>query len=885
MLNQNEKENDNQETPDTLVNKSKKEIRAERKAAKKAEKQAKRTEKQAIKEEKKAAKTARKGKPNRNVSAQKPKSAAAAAAQPVMPKRKTKLTKQEEKQIRKRIAQLTGKKKMTVQRTIPYLTMGKNGICQLTANTYSRTIQFGNTNYQLASDNQQEELFAAYCDILNYFDETIHFQLTFENQIANVEALKSQMKIAPVGDEFDPVREEYTKILFHQLEQGTNGRQLFKYLTFSIESDSPGNAKIKLDNIANEIIRLFKAMDVEAHIMNGEQRLASMYRSLNPFDAQPFLFDWETLRRGGYTDKDFIAPTSMVLKRSAFEIGNVYGAVAGINIVGAEIPDRMLTDFMMEDNILAVNIHAKPYETMAAQKFVRSKLSDVQKSQVDEQKKASSSGYDINILPEQMKEYIADLQQLLADLNEKSERLFHTTLTIRYYAETPKKLKTLQDKLIRITQKNGGRLVKLDFMQEEAIGASLPLGVNKVPIDRCLTTSAIAGFMPFTTDELFISPKATYYGLNSRTRNMIMASRLQLDNPNGIFLGIPGKGKSFSAKREIFDVFLRRPDDDIFINDPEGEYAPLVELLHGQVIKISSGSGNFINPLDIPLDPALVNEELISDKSNFIISFCSLITGDTLQADETSMIDKCLRNVYGRFMTSTNPSKDTMPTLADLQNELRLQSGFAMSDGVGKRVADSMEMYVTGSHKFFNHRTTVDITNRLVCFDIRDMNAQLRDLAMLIIQNEVWTRVSSNRNKDKRTWYYCDEFHLMLRERHTAKYSVEIWKRFRKWGGIPSGITQNVKDLSNSVMAESILSNSEFVYLLSQSPEDRAILADSKHLSVEQQKCITNAPPGHGLLIYGGKVIPFEDKFPQDTQMYRIMDTKPKEQEPQIAAS
>ena len=855
-------------TQEKTEKKSKKEIRAERKAEKKAAKAAKAAEKRAAKS-KPVKKTAK----------------AAAPAQPSKPKRKTKLTKAEEKAIRKRIAQLTGKKKLTVQRTIPFLSMGKNGICQLTEKTYSRTIAFGNSNYQLASDDQQEDTFAQYCDILNYFDESIHFQLTFENQNTDIEALKQKMRLAPVGDEFDPVREEYTNILFHQLEQGTNGRQLFKYLTFSVESDTPGNAKIKLDNIANEIIRLFKAMDVEAHIMNGEQRLASLYRAMNPFESQPFLFDWETLRRGGYTEKDFISPTSMVLKRSTFEIGSAYGAVAGINIIGGEIPDRILADFMREENIIAVNIHAVPYETLAAQKFVNAKLTDVQASQVDLQKKASRGGYDTDILPEKMKTYISDLKQLIADLSEKSERLFHTTLTIRYYAETPKKLKTLQEKLIRITQKNGGRLVKLDFMQEEAIGSSLPLGVNKVPIERCLTTSAIAGFMPFTTEELFLSPDSTYYGLNSLTKNMIMASRLLLDNPNGIFLGTPGKGKSFSAKREITDVFLRRPNDDIFINDPEGEYAPLVELLHGQVIKISSSSGNYINPLEIPLDPALCNEELISDKSNFIISFCSLITGDTLQADETSMIDRCLRKVYEKFWKSANPSKDTMPTLADLQDELRLQSGFTMFDGVGKRVADSMDMYVSGSHKFFNHRTTVDINNRLVCFDIRDMNEQLRDLAMLVIQNEVWTRVSSNRNQDKRTWYYCDEFHLMLRERHTAKYSVEIWKRFRKWGGIPSGITQNVKDLSNSAMAESILSNSEFVYLLSQSPEDRVILADSKHLSEEQQKCITNAPPGHGLLIYGGKVIPFEDKFPENTQMYRIMDTKPKEKEQQIAAS
>ena len=762
---------------------------------------------------------------------------------------------------------------MTVQRSIPYLEMLKNGICMIDEKTYSRSIQFGDLNYQLASDDRQEEIFNNYCDILNYFDETVRFQLTFENQNTDTAKLRKQMEIPKAGDDTDSLREEYTNVLFHQLEQGTNGRKFRKYLTFTVEADSPTAAKVKLDTISNELIKMFRALGVQASEMKGEQRLEAMYRALNPFESQPFLFDWETLRKGGYSTKDFISPPSLVLKKSSFEIGNACGAVANINIIGGEISDRILWDYLREENILSVNIHAAPYDQVAALKFCRAKLSDVEKSKIDEQKKASRSGYDMSILPPQIQMYIDDLNQMLKDLNDKSERLFHITLTIRYYAESPKKLATLQEKLKRITQKNNGRFIKMDYMQEQAIGSSLPIGYNGIPIDRCLTTSAIAGFIPFTTEELFQSADSTYYGLNTLSRNMIMADRLKLSNPNGLVLAVPGKGKSMAVKREIFDVFFRTTHD-IIINDPEGEYRPIVERLHGQVIKISAESGNYINPMDIPLNS--ISEELIADKSNFMISFCSLIVGESLQADEVSLIDRCLRAVYLKFLKN-HPSAETMPMLEHLQNELRIQSA-ASPDNIGKRVADSMDMYVTGSQRFFNHRTTVDISNRLVCFDIRDLNEQLRDLAMLIIQNEVWNRVSINRDLNRKTWYYCDEFHLMLRERHTAKYSVEMWKRFRKWGGVPTGITQNVKDLIASAGAESILSNSEFLYLLSQSPEDRAILADAKHLSEEQQKYITSAQPGHGLILYGGMVLPFEDDFPQDTEMFRLMDTRPKDE-------
>ncbi len=802
---------------------------------------------------------------------------------PAQPKKKSTLTKAEEKAIRKRIAQLTGKQKISVQRTIPYISMNRSGVCQLDEKTYSRTIQFGDINYQLASEDQQDEIFEAYCSILNYFDETVKFQLTFENQNTDVAHLKRSMEIPQAGDAFDEIRKEYSEMLSRQLEQGTNGRRLRKYLTFTVEADSPAAAKIRLDNIASELKKMFKAFRVKSSVLNGEQRLAGLYRSLNPFEKQPFIFDWVTKERGGFSSKDFISPPSLVLKKSSFELGSAHGGVASLSIVGSELSDRILNDFTRDDNIVAINIHARPFDQVAALKYCRQKLSDVEKSKIDEQKKASRSGYDMNILPPSIQMYIDDLEKLLKDLNEKNERLFHITLTIRYYAESAKKLQLLQEKLLRTAQKNNCRFVKLEYLQEAALASSLALGYNAVPQSRGMTTSSFAVFMPFTTEELFQNPTATYYGLNALTRNMIMASRLVLNNPNGLFLGTPGSGKSFSVKREIFDVFLRT-DADILINDPEGEYYPMVEALHGQVVKISTTSGNYINPMDIPIE-GFSGEDIIASKSDFLISFCSLIVGEyALQPDEISLIDKCVRYIYQMFL-SNHPTPDKMPMLEDLQRTLLEQSQAKENNGLGKRIADSMDMYTHGSHNFFNHRSTVNISNRLVCFDIKDMGDQLRKLAMLVIQDEVWNRVTVNRGTGKKTWYYIDEFHLLLREKQTAAYSVEMWKRFRKWSGVPTGITQNVKDLITSAGADSVLSNSEFIYLLSQSAEDRAILAQQKELSAEQQEFITNSQPGHGLLIYSGTVIPFEDKFPEDTRMFNLMDTKPKSKKVAATAS
>lgn len=401
--------------------------------------------------------------------------------------------------------------------------------------------------------------------------------------------------------------------------------------------------------------------------------------------------------------------------------------------------------------------------------------------------------------------------------------------------------------------------------------ATAPIGINETEIERVLTTECTSILVPFNTQELFMNGQALYYGMNALSKNMIMADRKKLRTPNGVILGTPGSGKSFAAKREILGCFLLTRDD-IIINDPEGEYYPLVQALDGQVIKLATDSVDYINPMDIQLSHKN-DKEALKIKSDFIITLCDLIAGgkDGLENDEKGIIDECIRDIYQKYFE--NPIPENMPILEDLYDAL-----LCHENSKAKRIANSLVLYVHGSQNYFNHRTNVDSTNRIICFDIRDLSNQLKQIGMLIVQDAVWNRVSMNREKKIATRYYCDEFHLLLREKQTAAYSVEIWKRFRKWGGIPTALTQNVGDFLKSDEIEGILGNSDFVYLLNQSANDQEILAEKFKLSDQQLKYVTNAEQGSGLIIFDGVVVPFIDRYPKDTKTFAIMNTKPDEE-------
>ena len=574
----------------------------------------------------------------------------------------------------------------------------------------------------------------------------------------------------------------------------------------------------------------------------------------------------------GTGSKDYIAPSSFDFSESRnFRMGRKNCSVSFLQILAPELNDRMLADFLSMDNSLVVTLHVQSIDQTSAIKTIKRKITDLDRMKIEEQKKAVRSGYDMDIIPSDLATYGGEAKKLLQDLQSHNERMFLVTFLIMNTADGKQTLDNTIFQAQGIAQKYNCQLVRLDFQQESALNSSLPLGHNQIEIQRGLTTSSTAIFVPFTTQELFQREgEPLYYGLNSLSNNLIMVDRKALKNPNGLILGTPGSGKSFSAKREIANAFLIT-QDDITICDPEGEYYPLVERLQGQVIKISPTSGHFINPMDINLNYS-EDESPLSLKSDFILSLCELIVGgrEGLQPIEKTVIDRCVRMVYQAYLNEPKP--ENVPILGDLHRILLEQP-----EKEARLIATALEIYVTGSLNVFNHRTNVNIQNRLVCFDIKELGKQLKKLGMLIVQDQVWGRVTANRAEGRSTRYYIDEFHLLLKEEQTAAYSVEIWKRFRKWGGIPTGITQNVKDLLSSREIENIFENSDFVYMLNQAGGDRQILAKQLNISPHQLSYVTHSGEGEGLLFYGNVILPFADRFPKDTELYRIMTTKPAE--------
>ena len=764
------------------------------------------------------------------------------------------------------------KRHKSAQDSIPFQRMFPDGICRVTDTYYTKTIQFQDINYQLSQNEDKTAIFDGWCDFLNYFDASVHFQLTFLNMAANKDTYGTQITIPLRGDEDDAIRTEYTQMLRDQLAKGNNGLIKTKYLTFGIEADGMKTAKPRLERIETDVLNNFKRLGVAAEPLNGTERLRLLHDMLRIDDPAPFRFSWDWLAPSGLSVKDFIAPSSFEFaKGNYFGIGQKRGAVSFLQILAPELNDRMLADFLDMESSLIVTMHVQSVDQVSAIKTIKRKITDLDRMKIEEQKKAVRSGYDMDIIPSDLATYGAEAKKLLQELQSRNERMFLLTFLVLNIADSVPKLRNNVFQASSIAQKYNCQLVRLDFRQEEGLMSSLPLGLNQVEIQRSLTTSAVAIFVPFTTQELYQNgSEALYCGLNALSNNLIMVDRKFLKNPNGLILGTPGSGKSFAAKREIANVFFVT-NDDIIICDPEAEYGPLVERLHGQVIKIAPTSPHYINPMDLNLNYS-DDENPLSLKSDFILSLCELIVGgkDGLQPVEKTIIDRCVRMVYRDYLN--DPKPENMPVLEDLYQELRRQE-----EKEAQYVATALEIYVTGSLNVFNHRTNVDIQNRIVAFDIKELGKQLKKIGMLVVQDQVWNRVTVNREAHKATRYYIDEFHLLLKEEQTAAYSVEIWKRFRKWGGVPTGITQNVKDLLASREVENIFENSDYIYMLNQASGDRQILAKQLNISPHQLSYVTHSGEGEGLLFYGNIILPFVDRFPKDTELYRVMTTKPNE--------
>ena len=757
----------------------------------------------------------------------------------------------------------------TAQQSIPFDRMFPDGICRVGLDYYTKTIQFQDINYQLAQQEDKTEIFEEWCSFLNFFDSSVRFQLSFNNMATDVSDFEKSIAISHKNDGFDDVRDEYSEVLLHQMEAGNNGLTKTKYLTFGINAESMKTAKPRLTHIETDILNNFKRLGVQAKSLNGSERLELMHRQFHIGDDAKFHFDWKYLAGSGLSVKDFIAPSSFAFPTGRyFQIGDMYGCMSFLSIDASDISDRLLADFLSMESSQIVTMHIQSVDQNEAIKTIKHTITELDRSKIEEQKKAVRAGYDMDIIPSDLATYGKDAKALLKELQSQNERMFLLTFLVMNTGKTKQELENNVFQATSIAQKHNCNLIRLDYQQEQGLMSTLPLANNLIEIQRGMTTSSTAIFVPFTTQELFQSgDEALYYGLNALSNNMIMVDRKKLKNPNALILGTPGSGKSFSAKREIANSFLVT-DDDIIISDPESEYSPLVARFGGQVIKISPTSDQFINPMDINMNYS-DDDNPIALKADFILSLCELIVGnkDGLRPVEKTVIDRCIRQIYQKYFE--NPGPENMPILGDLYQTL-----LAQEEPEAKHVATALEIYVSGSLNVFNHRTNVELTNRLVCYDIKDLGKQLKKIGMLVVQDQVWGRVTENRSQGRSTRYYMDEMHLLLREDQTAAYTVEIWKRFRKWGGIPTGITQNVKDLLASKEVENIFENSDFIYMLNQAVGDRQILAKQLNISPHQLSYVTHSGEGEGLLFYGNVILPFVDRFPTNTELYRIMTTR-----------
>ena len=761
---------------------------------------------------------------------------------------------------------------LSAQQTIPYLVMHPDGVCQLPGGLYTKTVEYEDINYSVASTEDQTAIFSGWSSFLNYFDSSLPFQLSFINRRSRSRS-RYKVNIPPAQDDFDSIRAEFTGMLKNQIAKSNNGIERSKYITFGLPAEGIAEARPRLERVEADVTGNLKRLGVPSVPMDGQARLALLHGQMHPGNRELFRFSWQDIPKTGLGTKDYIAPDSFDFRQArTFRIGQYWGAASYLQILASELSDKLLAEILELDAEMTVTMHIQTVDQLKAIKTIKGKISDIGKMKVEEQRKAVRAGYDPDILPPDLITFSKDAAELLADLQSRNERMFLLTFTVVNLAPTRQRLENDVFTVGGIAQKYNCTLKRLDWQQEQGFVSSLALGYNEVEIQRGITTSSTAIFIPFMTRELRMAGPSLYYGMNALSHNVIMADRKKLKSANGLYLGSTGSGKSFAAKREIINVFLAIPKDRIIIVDPMGEYVPLVRRLgnQAQIIEISPDSPNHLNPMDVELNMT-AGESPLSMKADFLLSLCELVVGgkDGLQPIEKTVIDRCVRLVYREQALGIATGKT--PLLQDLYEELLKQP-----EPEARRVATALELYCTGSLNLFNHPTNVKTDKRVVCIVLKNMGENLRKIAMHITNEFVSQAVDANFHNGVSTWCYFDEFHILLRDALTASYFVAVWKMLRKKGCVPSALTQNVKDLLASREIEAILDNTDFMLLLSQAQSDRAILAKQLGISEHQLSYITHSNSGEGLLFYGDVTIPFVDRFPRG-EIYNLLTTRPED--------
>ena len=780
----------------------------------------------------------------------------------------------------------------TVQQTIPYISVYSNGIIETLPGHYSKSYLLHDVNFKTATDEEQETIFTDYGNLLNVFGHEIKAEITIFNRNIDQDKFRENTLLRMQHDGFDEYRDEYNKILEAKINEGKNNIIHEKYLTVSIEAPNIDEAVATYGRLDTEIAsRIKKINGAETVPMSIEERLNVFYDIYNldattPFNAKLNVkghtaknFDLAWLKKQGIKSKDIIAPPSMYWQSNYFKLGETFARTLYID----NLPTFLSTDLLPELSATACNmlisVHFDSLKQDKAIKLVRNQLVNINSNVIDAQKKATRAGISPDLISPTLLKAQREAERIMEDITSRNQKLFLVTMVVTIFGETKEAL----DKNTQAVQSTANRflcsLKPLSYQQEPGFTTALPLASNRVYVQRLLTTETASLFIPFSAQELS-QKNGMYYGLNAVSRNMLLFNRTNSKNANGVILGTPGSGKSFSAKREMLNVFLGT-NADIYIIDPEREYTPLAALFGGEVVKIAAGSKTHINPLDMDLDYA-DDEDPITLKSDFIGSLCETIIGGKygLAPIQKSVIDRCVRQVYQPYMEhmkrladkSITCDKSAMPTLDDFY-ELLLQQ----PEPEAQNIALSLELYCRGSLDTFAHKTNVKTESRFVVYDIKDIGTGMKEMGLQVCLNDIWNKIIENKKRGKKTWFYIDEFYLLTQTESSARFLQQIWKRARKWGGVPTGITQNVEDLLASQAARGIINNCDFVLMLNQSPLDRIELGHMLNISPTQMSYITNADAGQGLIYTGKFIVPFIDKFPSGNSLYNAMTTKPDE--------
>ena len=781
----------------------------------------------------------------------------------------------------------------TVQESIPYTMLYKmRGTIETRPGCFTRAYNLEDINFKIAPDADQVAIFRAYGDFLNSFSSNVRFQIVIQNHKADRRASLEDIRFRLQRDGLNKYRQEMNGMLLDKLTAGNRSLKQDKYLVVSVEEKDVARAMTILDGIDKEIEKSIKkiSMDVSIKPLTTTERLENLFNIYNQDGQSVFYnalkedgktpyFNYDLLSKAGITSKDVIGPSGIEFKPSYFTMGETYGRAMYLESVPNWLSTEFISDLSDINCSMLVSVNHQPIETAKAMRMIKEHMMAVNAQIAASQKKAAQNGYTFDLISPSLALSQKQTRDLIDDVMGRDQKLYYLTFTVTIFAETKEELEENTKMVLAVANTHLCPIKTLDFQQEQGFNSSLPLCLKEVATQRLYTTESASIFIPYTSLELY-QKEGIYYGLNKTTNNLILYSRLAGRNYNGLIFGESGSGKSFTAKAEMVSVLLRSSKNQVYVIDPEAEYVGLAKAMGGEVIDLSPGSKTYINPLDMDIDYDGESDP-VSMKLDYIVSMVEIMLGQGryLDPQAKSILGRCVNTIYRSYLNHMNQLKQSgsditcdkaaMPTLNNLYNELLRQP-----EPEARQIANILEVYAMGSFATFAHRSNVETDNAFVVYNIKNLGTGKKDLGLHVALNDVWNKMISNKAKGIYTWIYVDEFYLLLQSDSAAKFLMQVWKRARKWNGVPTGIMQNTEDLLRSADSRNIINNTSFIIMQSLPKLDRTNLGDLLQIPESQLSYITNSQPGHGLIYNGKTVLPFNNEWDPATELYAMMNTR-----------